>query len=208
MTFKKNVVEFPDSFERVSGWCNVALRDMLRPSDGLASRSFCWSDISRVQQKSNWRLGKRFLASDSKTVWKSRLILSKSLLNFFNGCFGNSSISKELALKEPLDAVMLHSGTCSNPPMALQTNHFLDGTFRGSNWTVDESLLAFGQEAVRKWRLNLLKGQWISFERASGWCHVATGELLRLSDGLGNRSFCRLDISRVQLQSNWTVVEK
>ena len=142
MTFKKIVVkEFPVSYERSSGWCNVALRNMLRPSDGLGNRSFCQSDISRVQLKSNWTVAERPVASDSKTVWKSRLILSKLLLNFFNGCFGNRSISKELALKKPLDDVMLHSGICSEPQMALQTDHFVDQTFRGSNWSPTEHLV-------------------------------------------------------------------
>ena len=77
-----------------------------------------------------------------------------------------------------------------------------------SNWTVGESLVAFGQEAVREWRLNFFKGQWISFERASGWCNVALGDMLRVSDGLGNRSFCWSDILRAQLKSNWTVGER
>ena len=94
----------------------------------FANRSFCWSDISRVQLKSNWTVGKWLLASDSKTVWKSRLILIK-IIKFFNGCFGNSSISKKLALKEPLDVVMLHSGyaqtlTWSCEPIILLIGHF------------------------------------------------------------------------------------
>ena len=37
-----------------------------------------------------------------------------------------------------------------------------------SNWTVGESMLAFGQEAVREWRVNLLKGQW-SFLQCLIW---------------------------------------
>ena len=136
MTFKKIFVnEFSDSFERASGWCTVALGDMLRPSNALANQWFCQTDISRVQLKSNWIVVKRLLASDSKTVWKSTLILSKLLLIFFNGCFGISSISKDLALKEPLDDVILHSGICSDPQMALGTDHFVDWTLRGSNWS-------------------------------------------------------------------------
>ena len=141
MTFKKNfVMEFPVSFKRASGWCNVVLGDMLRPSDGLANRSFCRSDISRVQLKSNWTVGKRLLASDSKTVWKSRLILSKSLLNFFNGWFENLIISKELALKEPLDDVMLHPRKCSDFQIALRSDHYVDRTFGGSSWSPTEQV--------------------------------------------------------------------
>ena len=33
-------------------------------------------------------------------------------------------------------------------------------------------------------------------------------ELLRLPDSIANQSFCRSDISRVQLRSNWTIVKR
>ena len=45
---------------------------------------------------------------------------------------------------------------------------------------------------------------WIS----AGWCHVALRQLLRLSNVLANRSFCRSHISKVQLKSKWTVGER
>ena len=57
---------------------------------------------------SNWTVGQSLLASGSEPVWKSRLILLKTRLNVFNGFFGNCIISKELALKEPMDDVTLH----------------------------------------------------------------------------------------------------
>ena len=57
----------------------------------------------------------------------------KGRLIFFNGWFGNSFISKELALKELMDDVMLHSGNCSDCQMALPTDHFVARIFRGSN---------------------------------------------------------------------------
>ena len=129
------------SLERVFGWCHVVTGELLRLSNGLVNWSFCLSDISRVQLKFKWTVGKRLLASDSKTVWKSRLILSKLLLNFFNGWFRNSSTSKELSLKEPLDNVMLRSGISSDPQMALRINHFVDRTFRGSNWSPTEQMV-------------------------------------------------------------------
>ena len=47
--------------------------------------------------------------------------------------FGNCIISKELTLKEFLYDVMLHSGNLSDIQIALQTNHFVDRTFRESN---------------------------------------------------------------------------
>ena len=113
----------------------MVLRELLRLLDGLANRLFCWSDIWRVQLKSNWTVGKKILASDSKTVWKSRLILSKVQLHFFNGWLGNPIILKELALKEPMDDVMLHLGNCSDIQIALRTHHFVNQTLWGSNWS-------------------------------------------------------------------------
>ena len=42
--------------------------------------------------------------------------------------------SKELTLKETHDVdVMLNSGNCSDIQMAMQTDHFVDRTFRRSN---------------------------------------------------------------------------
>ena len=53
------------------------LIELFRVSDGLANRSFCRSDISRVQLKSNWTVGERLLASDQEAVRECRLILLK-----------------------------------------------------------------------------------------------------------------------------------
>ena len=137
-----------NDFEGAYGWCHVALRELLRHSDGLPNRWFCRSDLPRVQLKSNWTVGKKLLATDSKTVWKNRLILSKARLIFFNGCFANWIISKELTLKEFLYDVMLCSGNWSALQMALRADHFVDWTFRESNRTVDEKLLASDGIAV------------------------------------------------------------
>ena len=94
----------------------MVLTEFFKLSDGLANQSFCQTDILRVQLSSNWTFGKMLLASGSKTVWKSRLILSKARLNVFNVWFGNCIISKELALKDPMDDVMLLLGNCSDSP--------------------------------------------------------------------------------------------
>ena len=66
------------SFAKIFLWKNsqlvrMVLKELLRPSDGLANRSFCRSDISMVPVKSNWIVGKKPLAFDSKLVWKSRI---------------------------------------------------------------------------------------------------------------------------------------
>ena len=93
--------------------------------------------LTEVQLKSNWTVGKRLLASGSNTVWKIRLILSKARLNLFNVWCRIVS----LVLKEPLDDVMLHSGNWSDIKMALWTDHFVDRTFWGSNWSPTEQLM-------------------------------------------------------------------
>ena len=126
------------------------IQNFLWFSDGLANRSFCRSDSSKVQLKSNWIVDKRLLASDSKTVSNIRLFLSKLLSDFFNGCFGNSSIWKELALKEPLDDVMLHSGICSDSQMTLRNNQFVNRKFRGTSWIPTEQLVEVCYSLVQK----------------------------------------------------------
>ena len=107
------------------------ITDIFRLLDSFANGSFRRSDISRVQLKSNWAFGQRLLASDSKTV----LILYKNTINYFKGWYGNWFISKELTLKEALDDVMLHLRNCWDIQMALWIDHFVNRTFRGSNWS-------------------------------------------------------------------------
>ena len=86
----------------------MVLMEHFRVSPGLANQSFCRSDILRAQVRSSLKVGKKFLASDSKTVCNSRLILSKAQLIFSNGWFVRCIISKELTLKEFLEDNMLH----------------------------------------------------------------------------------------------------
>ena len=64
-------------------WCHFALMELLRLSDVLVNRSFCWADISRVQLKFNWTVGERLLASDQEAVRECRLILLKGQRTFF-----------------------------------------------------------------------------------------------------------------------------
>ena len=119
-------------------------------SDGLMNQSFCWSNILRVQLRSKWTICKRILATDSKTEWKSRLILWKSLLILFSDWFGNLFISKELtSFKDPLDDVMLHSGNSSDCQMPFANQSFCWSDILRvqlkSNWTIGEKLLASDQ---------------------------------------------------------------
>ena len=128
----------------------MVLWDLFRLSHIFGNQSFCRSDLLGVQLKSSWT---ELLASDSKAVCKSRLILSKAQLIFFNGMFGNCIISKELTLKEFLYDVMLHSGNLSDIQMTLKTNHFVDQTFRESNWSPTEQL-AKGWEPLTERQLH------------------------------------------------------
>ena len=112
-----------------------------RPSDGLANWSFCWSEISRIQLKSNWTVGKRLLASDFRTVWKSSLILLKTGLGFFNYWFGSSFIWQELALKGLWMMSCCNQGTVHTvcwpcEPINLSIGHFEGPTEieRSSSW--------------------------------------------------------------------------
>ena len=135
-----------DSFVKKVQWWSpwliqIVLTEFFRLLDGLASRSFCRWDILKVQLKSNWTVGERSLASGSRTVWKSRLILSKVRLNVFNGWFGNFIISKEFTLKEFLYDLMLHSRNSSDIQMALRTYHIADRRFRDSNWSPTKQLV-------------------------------------------------------------------
>ena len=66
-----------------SGWCHIAFRELLRLSDVLANRSICRSDISRVQLRSNWKVGERLQVSDQEAARECRLILVKGQLTFF-----------------------------------------------------------------------------------------------------------------------------
>ena len=59
------------------------LTEFFRLSDGLANRSFCRSDIWRVQLKSNWAVRKRLLASDCKAILKKQDNFIESKINFF-----------------------------------------------------------------------------------------------------------------------------
>ena len=139
------------------------LRELFRLLDSFPNRSFCRSDISRIQVKSNWSIGKRLVASDSKKVWKTKLILLKSLLIFFNGWFRNSFISKELALKESLQMSCCTRRTAqalrwSCEPIILSIGHFESPTeVQLNSWWKTVSLWSI---TVWYFRLTLLKGHW------------------------------------------------
>ena len=107
---------------------HLVFKELLRLSDGVAYRSFCRSDMS----SSLW------LQNSLKALL---IFFYLFIYLFFYGCCRNSFISKELSLKEPLDDVILHTGNCSDIQMALRTNHFVDRTFRGSNWNPTEQLV-------------------------------------------------------------------
>ena len=61
----------------------MVLTKLFRLSGGFANPSFCGSDISRVQLKSNWTVGEKFLVSDQEAVRECRLTLLKGQWTFF-----------------------------------------------------------------------------------------------------------------------------
>ena len=63
-------------------------------------------------------------------------------------------------MKEFLAGTLGTLGNCSDIQMALRAYHFVDRTFRGPTEVQLNSWQRVDQEAVREWKLNLLKGQW------------------------------------------------
>ena len=75
--------------------------------------------------------------SDHNSNWVSSS-LSYNLQKLIASFFGNLLISTEVSLKE---SGTWHSGNSSDCQMALPTDHFVDGTFRRSNWSPNEQLV-------------------------------------------------------------------
>ena len=125
-------------------------------------RTVRW-DISSVKLKSNWSVGKRLLAFDSKIVWKSRLNgwFGNWFILFFEGAFGWCHV----ALRE----LLRHSDGTAN-------RLFCQSDISRSKWSPTEWLV---------WKV--IHFERISFEGASEWCYVAFRELLRHSNVLANQ---------------------
>ena len=160
---------------------------------------------SKVQLNSWWKGASPW--SMSTLTLQANLIWST--MNFFQYLIWKFIDFEKIICKKAVNYNTWYSWNCSQCHLALWTNHFVNRTFRESNWRVVESLIASDQAAVWKRRPILSKGQWIFFqclvwrfihfeeivfEGASWWCHFTLKELLRLSCGLANRSFCRSDI--------------
>ena len=105
----------------------MVLRKELRLSFCFANQPFCQSDISMVQLNSNWRVGEGLLASDQVAVWECWLFLFKGQQTFL-GCLVWKFI------RFVLSCHTWYSGNCSDCHLALQTDHFVNRTFRESNW--------------------------------------------------------------------------
>ena len=75
-----------------------------------------------------------------------------------------------------------------------------------SNLTVGKSLINADQHLFWKKEVSFIYNDFFFFKKKKAY--VAHRELLRVSDGLANQSFCPLDISRVQLKSNLAIGER
>ena len=138
---------------------NMVVMELFRLPDILANRSFCRSEISWVQLKSNWIFRERLLASYRVGVRECRLILLKRQL-IFSQCLIWKIIHLEKTFSDgALSLFTEYSGNSSQCQMALETDHFVDWTFRGSNWSptlsVGKRLVA--SKTVWKSRLILSK---------------------------------------------------
>ena len=93
---------------------------------------------------SNWSPTEQLAKGFQNSLKKQAIfieIITVFFFVFFYGWYRNSFISKELALKEPLDDVMLHTENCLDFQMVVRTDHFVDRTMRGSNWSPTEQLV-------------------------------------------------------------------
>ena len=205
---------------------HIVVGELLRLSDSLANQSVCWSDISRIQLKSNWTVGERLVASHQEVVRERRRNLHERKWTFLQ-CL----ISKIIHLvKNFSDGVVSlytgYSGNSSDCPMTLRTDHFVDRTFRRSNCRPTEQLLKHSSPLINhtliiqpNFTKRTIKHFWMptlniysfakNFLWKSSWpIHMVVRELLRCLDGLANQSFCRWVILRVELKSSWTVGER
>ena len=155
------------SFEGVSGWCHVALRQLLRLSDGLAKRSFCCSHILRVQLKSNSTVGEWLLASDQSQFDNAGLSYLSENGIFLNACFKNLLICKIFSAKESSASTHGSQGTAQTvrwpcEPIILSIGHFEGQTeVKLSSWWRTVSLWS-----ITVWwcRLIALKRKWNIFK--------------------------------------------
>ena len=109
--------------------------------------------------------------------------------------------------------------------ITLRTNHFVDRTFRGFNWSpakklvkdsyplINHSLIMQPNVFKKYWNflqcliLNFNDFQKNFLKEFSDSTH-GIQKLPRLSDCLADQSFCGSDILRIQLKFNWTVGER
>ena len=120
---------------------HTVLKELLTLSNFLANWSFCRSDISCVQLKSNWTFLERLLASYQDAIRECRLILLKRQLNFLQ-CLISKIVHLENIFSD--GALSLYTGYSGNSldcQMALRTDHLVDRTFRGSNWNPTDQLV-------------------------------------------------------------------
>ena len=120
---------------------HMIVSELLRMLDGLANRSFCRSDISRVQLMSNWTVGLKLVASDREVVGEEKLNLHKRKWTFLQ-CLISKITDLEKIFSDWI--LSLYTGYSENSlhyQMALWTNHFDNWTCWGSSWSPTEQLV-------------------------------------------------------------------
>ena len=120
---------------------HMVLKELLRLSDPPVNRSFFRSDISWVQLKSNWTFCERLLDSYQDAIIECRLILLKRQLIFIQRQIWKIIHLEKIFGDEALSLFTGYLGIFSHCQMALQTKHYIDWTFRGSNWSPTDQLV-------------------------------------------------------------------
>ena len=159
--------------------------ELFRLSDGLANRSFCRSDIWRVQLKSNCN---HSLVMQANFTMKFFTIFNFKIYWIAKNFLWGSSQLVHMVLKEllRLSDLLANQSFCRSDISWAQLK---------SNWTFRERLLASYQDAARECRLILLKRELI-FLQCLIWkiIHlekiISDGALSLFTGYSGNSSHC------------------
>ena len=167
----------------------MALGKLLRLSFSVGNRSFCRSDISRIQMKSNWKVGESLVASDQQAVWKSKLIWSKAQLFFLMFSLEIPSFQKSgfekafwwchVALKELLRLLDGLENWCFCPS---DMNSWWKGTglWSMSSFRIHSNFMKSAMKCLRRPGFGI-HSFWnkIVYEGVSWWFHVILKKLHR-----------------------------
>ena len=129
---------------------DLILYELLRLSDGLTNRSFCPSNIFRVQLKAKWIVGEWPSASDQLAVWRCRLVLFKRHRTFSQCLVCKFIYSKRILYYRALSSYTWYWEYCSECHLNMANDHFVVRLFRGFNWNPTEQLVKGLQSLINR----------------------------------------------------------